>query len=64
MTEHHLPAERLHFAWDNSLAPVLRVDSGDVVSFDTWDASGHDVKRSFTNADAGDRKRKPGGNCS
>jgi acetamidase/formamidase len=60
VTEHYLPAERLHFAWDNSLAPVLEVEPGDSVTIDTWDASGHEVKRTFTNADAGNRKRKPG----
>jgi acetamidase/formamidase len=58
MTEHYLPAERLHFAWDNSLPPVLEVEPGDSVTIDTWDASGHEVKRTFTNADAGNRKRR------
>jgi hypothetical protein len=29
MTEHSLPAERLHFAWDNSLEPTLEIESGD-----------------------------------
>jgi acetamidase/formamidase len=60
MTDHYLPAERLHFAWDNSIAPVLEVEPGDCVTFDTWDASGHVVTRSFTNEDAANRKRTPG----
>jgi acetamidase/formamidase len=60
MTEHHLPAERLHYAWDNSLEPALQVDPGDVVTIDTWDASGHEVKRTFTSEDAANRKRTPG----
>src|SRR5258707_1282987 len=60
MTDHYLPAERLHFAWDNSLAPVLEVEPGDCVTIDTWDASGHVVTPSFTHEDAANRKRTPG----
>ncbi|MBV9175137.1 MAG: acetamidase/formamidase family protein [Chloroflexi bacterium] len=60
MTEHRLPAERLHFAFDNSLPPVLQVESGDIVTIETWDASGHEVKRTWTHEDAANRKRKPG----
>jgi acetamidase/formamidase len=60
MSDHYLPAERLHFAWDNSLSAVLEVEPGDCVTIDTWDASGHEVKRTFTNEDAAKRKRKPG----
>jgi acetamidase/formamidase len=60
MADHSLRAERLHFAWDNSLEPVLRIAPGDTVTFDTWDASGHEVKRTSTNEDAANRKRKPG----
>jgi acetamidase/formamidase len=61
MTEHTLAAERLHFAWDNCLPPVLEVDPGDTVTFETWDASGHVVQRSWTSADAAKRKPKPPG---
>jgi acetamidase/formamidase len=60
MTEYHLPAERLHFAWDNCLPPVLAVEPGDSVTIDTWDATGHEIKRTSTNEDAANRKRKPG----
>lgn len=60
MPEHYLPAERLHFAWDNSLPPVLEVDPGAEVTFETWDASGHQVQRNWTNADSARRVRKPG----
>jgi len=52
MTEHSLSAERLHFAWDNSFAPTLEVDSGDTVTVETWDAGGHTFTRSSTSADA------------
>jgi acetamidase/formamidase len=60
MTEHILAAERLHYAWDNSLPPVLEVDPGDSVTIDTWDASGHVVQRSWTSTDAANRTPKPG----
>src|SRR5436190_12340700 len=53
MTEHSLPAERLHFAWDNSLAAVLEIEPGDTVTVDTWDASGHFFARDSTSADVG-----------
>jgi acetamidase/formamidase len=60
MTDHMLHAEQLHFAWDNSLSPVLHIASGDSVTFDTWDASGHDIQRAWTSADLPRRTRKPG----
>lgn len=60
MAEHVLPAERLHFAWDNSIPPVLEIDSGDVVTIQTWDASGHEVQRNWTSLESSGRKRKPG----
>jgi acetamidase/formamidase len=41
MSELTLAAEQLHFAWDNSLAPVLEIEPGQAVSIETWDASGH-----------------------
>src|SRR5947209_2593509 len=60
LTEYRLAAERLHFAWDNSLPPVLEIEPGDSVTIDTWDASGHFIKRTSTSADAANRKREPG----
>src|ERR1043165_1451446 len=51
MTQHSLAAERLHFAWDNSLAPVLEIEPGDTVTFETWDASGHFITRSSSAAE-------------
>src|SRR5579864_8341940 len=61
MVEHDLAAERLHFAWDNSLEPVLCVAPGDSVTFETWDASIHDIQRTWTSADAARRQPKPPG---
>jgi acetamidase/formamidase len=51
VTEHSLSAEKLHFAWDNSLAPTLEVDPGDTVTIETWDAGGHNLTRHSTTAD-------------
>jgi len=36
----HVARDRWHLAWDNSIAPVARIGSGDVVEFDLLDASG------------------------
>src|SRR6266540_7454251 len=36
---HTLTRERVHHAWDNSLPPLLTIDSGDTVVFETRDAS-------------------------
>ena len=52
VSDYHLAAERLHFAWDNSLEPVLEIESGDCVTIDTWDAGGHSIQRTFTSASA------------
>jgi acetamidase/formamidase len=35
---HHLTAETVHYAWDNALAPLLEIEPGDEVTFDTRDA--------------------------
>jgi acetamidase/formamidase len=32
--EHDIDPTRVHHAWDNTLQPTLRIDSGDVVSYD------------------------------
>ena len=57
---HYLPAERLHFAWDNSLSPVLEVEAGAEITIETWDASGHAIQRNWTSDDLPKRVRKPG----
>ena len=36
---HVLSRERVHYAWDNSIPPLLTIDSGDTVIFETRDAS-------------------------
>lgn len=60
MADWTLPAERLHFAWDNSLEPVLEIDPGDTVTFATWDASGHYFTPRSTSADAARRPPSKG----
>jgi acetamidase/formamidase len=60
VSHYSLAAERLHFAWNNALTPVLEIDPGDEVTIDTWDASGHQIQRHWTSADAPKRVRKPG----
>jgi len=37
---HRVLREQYHTVWDNSIPPILTVDSGDVVEFDALDASG------------------------
>jgi acetamidase/formamidase len=60
LRRHYLAAERLHFAWDNSLSPVLEVEAGAEVTVETWDASRHEVQRTWTSADSAKRVRTPG----
>lgn len=36
----HVAREQFHLAWDHSIAPVARIASGEVVSFDLLDAAG------------------------
>jgi acetamidase/formamidase len=42
-TIHHLTRERTHNRWDRSLPPILRVPSGEVVEFETREASDNQV---------------------
>ena len=60
MTDHSLAAERLHFAWDNSLPPVLEIEPGDTVTIETWDANGHFYSPTSTAADIVKPKPFPG----
>lgn len=39
-TIHHVAREQRHLAWDNSIAPVLRIESGETVTIDAVEASG------------------------
>ena len=33
--EHHIGLDQIHYKWDNSLPPVVKIASGDVVHFET-----------------------------
>jgi acetamidase/formamidase len=59
MSEHSLSAERLHFAWDNSLTPLLEISPGESVTFETWDSSGHFYTPASTSADVARRRHEP-----
>jgi len=48
---HHLDASKVHYAWDNSLSPLLTIDPGDTVVFDTRDAADYYYSRNSTHAD-------------
>ncbi len=49
--EHVLPAERVHYRWDNSLPPVLDVEPGDIVVCDLQEVSGGQITPTSTAAD-------------
>jgi acetamidase/formamidase len=51
MTEHQLSAEPTHSVWDRSLAPRLRIETGDEVAFECVDASGGQVHPGMTTAE-------------
>jgi acetamidase/formamidase len=40
-----------HYGWDNSLEPVMKIDPGDTVEFDTIDAGGGQINKHSTVAD-------------
>lgn len=42
---------KLHFGWDNSLEPVLTIEPGETVEFDTVDAGGGQLDRNSTAED-------------
>jgi len=44
----HVAREQYHLAWDNSIAPIARVASGDVVAFDLLDAAGGQLTANST----------------
>jgi len=42
---HQVGRDSSHFGWDNSIAPVLEIDSGEVVELEVRDASGGQLDR-------------------
>ncbi len=49
---HYLSSEQVHYAWDNALAPLLEIESGDEVVFQTRDAADGYYTPASTAADA------------
>ncbi|KAF9467046.1 hypothetical protein BDZ94DRAFT_50430 [Collybia nuda] len=45
---HSVKISQSHLAWDNSIAPVLRIKSGETVTFDCLDASNGQIKQDST----------------
>ncbi|KAL4248999.1 hypothetical protein ABKN59_006431, partial [Abortiporus biennis] len=43
MSIHAVKRAQSHLAWDNSIPPVLRVNSGETITFDCLDASNGQV---------------------
>jgi acetamidase/formamidase len=43
--KHIVESSQLHFGWDNSLEPVLSIEPGEIVEFDTIDAGGGQLTR-------------------
>ncbi len=50
-TIHHVAREHRHLAWDNTIPPVLTIESGDVVTIDAVEASGGQLSPQSTVAD-------------
>src|SRR5450432_1130814 len=39
----HVHRNQFHLSWDNSIAPIVTIRSGDVVEFDLLDAAGGQI---------------------
>ncbi|KAJ7054607.1 hypothetical protein C8F01DRAFT_479152 [Mycena amicta] len=50
MSIHAVRKEQCHLAWDNSIPPILRIQSGETVTFDCLDASNGQITPSSTAA--------------
>ncbi|KAI0350746.1 Formamidase [Trametes cingulata] len=50
MSIHAVKRSQCHLAWDNSIPPVLRVASGDTITFDCLDASNGQITPTSTSA--------------
>ena len=50
---HFLDPSKIHYKWDNSLSPALKVDPGDIVEFELREVSGGQITPKSTNEDVG-----------
>ncbi|MEB3101820.1 acetamidase/formamidase family protein [Ferviditalea candida] len=48
---HYFPKDRVHYSWDRKHAPVLAIESGDTVVFETRDVSDNQFHPGSTTAD-------------
>lgn len=46
--QYHIHSHQSHLAWDNSIPPVHRIESGETVSFECVDASNGQIQRDST----------------
>jgi acetamidase/formamidase len=46
---HHIHRRQCHLSWDNSIPPILTIDSGEIVTFDCLDASNGQINPQSTN---------------
>jgi len=56
MSDHHhykhtIHREHIHHGWDNALAPKLKIAPGEIIQFETLDASSGQLNKSSTAAD-------------
>jgi acetamidase/formamidase len=42
--EHTVTRDQIHFKWDNSLAPAVEIEPGDIVHFDTEEVTAGQLK--------------------
>ena len=49
--EHVMPADRVHYRWDNSIRPVLEIEPGDVVVYDLREVSDGQISPAATARD-------------
>jgi acetamidase/formamidase len=49
--EHVMPADRVHYRWDNSIQPVLEIEPGDVVIYDLREVSDGQISPAATARD-------------
>jgi acetamidase/formamidase len=59
-TGHILTSERVHHVWDNSIPPLLTIDPGEVVTFETRESSDGRIRRDTSAANPPTGPRAPG----
>jgi acetamidase/formamidase len=57
---HRLTRERVHYAWDNGIPPMLTIDPGETVVFETRESSDGRITRDTSRANPPTKERAPG----